>query len=275
MSSRRAAFNENPKISKLLSWVTGVESFVLLVAGVGLLVLPSIVGPEWPWELTRFNALLLGGIYSAALVATVITVRVGRWAPARIVFPMIALFTTIVLVVTLVNLDRLETGKYSTWIWILLYVVIPANALFHIWLCRNLKPYDPNPMAARQRAVLLLPTIFVGLYGLALLIAPTESAGFWPWSIDAFHGRMYSVAYLTPALGAILLWNAAAAIERLALGLTMAVGGLVPIVGLVVIDMQKDNVAWGLGTWLWLGSFLVLFLSGAGMASRSGAVLRP
>ena len=54
--------NENPEITRLLVWVTGIESFVLLVAGVGLFLFPSVVGPEWPWELTRFNALLLGSI---------------------------------------------------------------------------------------------------------------------------------------------------------------------------------------------------------------------
>ena len=276
MAENNAVFNENPKISKLLIWVTSIESFVLLVAGVGLLILPSVVAPEWPWELTPFNSLLLGSVYSAALVATVITVRVARWAPARIVFPMIALFTTIVLVVSLVEFDRFEAGKYSTWLWLLLYIGIPANALFHIWLYRNLKPYDPSPMAVRQRMVLLLPTLVLGLYGIALLVAPTSSAEFWPWPVDAFHGRMYSVAYLTPAFGAVLLWRAAAEVELLTLGLTMAAGGIVPIVGLVVIDLQKDNVDWGRsGTWLWIGSFLVLFLSGVGLAMRSRLLARP
>jgi hypothetical protein len=270
VSEATASFNENPEITKLLLWVTGIESFVLLVAGVGLLLFPSVVGPEWPWELTRFNALLLGSIYSAALVATVITVRVHHWAPARIVLPMIALFTTVVLVVSLINFDRFESGKYSTWLWFLLYVVIPANAIFHMWLYRHLKPYRPFPLSNKWQAILLLPTIALGLYGIGLLIAPATFADFWPWPVDDFHGRMYSVAYLTPALGALLLVRAAAAIEAFTLGLTMAAGGIVPIVGLAIIDIQTDKIDWSQGgTWLWIASFAILFLAGLGLAWRS------
>lgn len=270
MSEESMPFNENPEITRLLRWVTGIESFVLLVAGVGLLLFPSVVGPQWPWELTRFNALLLGSIYSAALIATVITVRIRHWAPARIVLPMIALFTTVVLVVSLVNLDRFESGKYSTWLWLLLYIVIPANAIFHMWLYRHLKPYRPFPLSNQWRTIFLLPTIALGLYGMGLLIAPATFADFWPWPIDDFHGRMYSVAYLTPALGALLLLRSAAAVEAFTLGLTMATGGIVPIVGLAIIDIQTDKIDWDqAGTWLWIASFAILFLSGLGLAWRS------
>ena len=63
-------YTENPEITRLFLWVITVESFVLLVAGGGLLFFPSILGPLWPWEVAPFNALLLGSIYSASLVAT-------------------------------------------------------------------------------------------------------------------------------------------------------------------------------------------------------------
>ncbi len=270
MPQRDTTYNANPEITKLLTWVTGIESFVLLVAGVGLLLFPSVVAPEWPWELTRFNALLLGSIYSAALIATIFTVRVRRWAPARIVLPMIALFTTIVLIVSVVNFSRFEAGKYSTWLWFLLYIVIPANALFHMWLYRRLEPYSPVPIDEPWKVILLAPTIALGVYGLGLLVAPETFGAFWPWPVDDFHGRMYSVAYLTPALGSLLLWRAAADVEVLTLGLTMTAGGIVPIVGLFVIDAQIDKVDWTQsGTWLWIGSFAVLFIAGLGLAWRS------
>lgn len=64
--------NDNPRISSLLYLVTAIESLVLLVAGVGLLLFPSVIRPLWPWPLSPFNALLLGAIYSASLVTTAI-----------------------------------------------------------------------------------------------------------------------------------------------------------------------------------------------------------
>ena len=258
--------NDNPPVSKLLFAVTSVETAVLLIAGVGLLLFRTTIAPEWPWELSRFNSLLLGAAYTASLAATAMTIYVRRWAPARIVMPMVFLFTAIVLVVSLADLDRFSFADYSTYLWFLLYIVIPVNAAYHIWLNRKLKPYNPAPLALPWRVALLTPTILLGAYGLGLLLAPASSSDFWPWAIDDFHGRMYSVLYLTPALGAVLLWRAASAVELLTMGLTLAVGGIVPIVGLAIVDADVDTVGWSdAGTWLWLGSFAVLSLAGLGL----------
>jgi hypothetical protein len=267
--------NDNPKITTLLYIVTAVESFVLLVAGVGLLLFPSFFRPLWPWELSPFNALLLGAIYSASLVATAIVVYLKRWAPVRVVIPMIFVFTAIILVVCLFYSDRFDFQYWGTWVWFFLYILIPANAAYHIWLYRNLKPVNPNPLPTFWRAILLIPTLLLGLYGFSLLIAPVTFSGFWPWQMDAFHGQMYSVLYITPAVGAVLLFRAAASIELLTMGLTQVVGGAVPIVGLWIIDNQVDKIDWSaLGTWLWIGSFAIILLTGIGLIWQSSVRLR-
>ena len=262
--------NDNPPTSALLVGVTAVESLVLLVAGLGLLIFPSVIGPEWPWELTRFNALLLGTAYTSSMMATIMTVRARRWAPARVVMPMILLFTTVVLVVSLVYLERFDLGNYSTWIWFLLYVAIPANAAYYLWTTRHLAPHYPHSPETPWRSILLIPTILLGAYGLGLLMAPETLSAFWPWPIDGLHGRMYSVLFLTPAFGAVLLWRAAASVELLTTGLVLAVGGAIPIFGLWIVDRDLDKVDWSAsGTWLWLGIFLFLLLVGLGMIRQS------
>lgn len=262
--------NENPEITTLLLLATAFESAVLFVAGLGLLVAPGVLGPMWPWALTPFNTLLLGAIYSSSLVATAMVVSVKRWAPTRVVLPMILIFTAVVLIVCLVYIDRFDFQRWVTWLWFLLYIIIPANAAYHIWLYRNLKPFNPSPLPTPWRAVLLIPTILLGLYGLGLLIAPDQFSSFWPWPIDAFHGRVYSVLYMTPATGALLLFGAAASIELLAIGLTQVVGAGIAIGGLVLLDNQVDKIEWSAaGTWLWIGTFAVLFLAGAGLIWQS------
>jgi hypothetical protein len=262
--------NENPRISSLLYLVTTIESLFLLVAGVGLLLFPSVIRPLWPWPLTPFNALLLGAIYSASLVTTAIVVYVKRWAPARVAMPMIFIFTAIILVVCLIYFDRFDFQYWGTWVWFFLYIIIPANAAYHMWLCRNLKPVNPSPLPALWRRILLIPTILLGLYGIGLLIAPDSFSSFWPWQIDGFHGRMYSVLYITPATGALLLFGAAASIELLTIGLTQIVGGGATILGLVIIDNQLDKIEWSaFGTWLWIGSFAIILLTGIGLVWQS------
>jgi hypothetical protein len=258
--------NENPKITMLLITVTAVESLVLLVAGVGLLLFPSVLRPVWPWELSPFNALLLGTIYSASLVATAIVVYTKRWVPERVVVPMIFIFTAIILVVCLGYIDRFDFQYWGTWVWFFLYIIIPANAGYHIWLYRKLKPFNPISLPTPWRSVLFIPTMLLGLYGIGLLIAPDSLSSFWPWPIDDFHGRMYSVLYITPATGALLLYGAAASMELLTMGLTQIVGGGASILGLVIIDNQADKVDWSaFGTWLWIGSFAIILISGIGL----------
>ena len=262
--------NDNPPIAKLFIGVTAIETFVLVIAGLGLLLFRTTIEPEWPWELSRFNALLLGAAYTASMVATALTVSERRWAPARIVMPMVLLFTAIILAISLADLDRFDFGDYSTYLWFLLYIVIPVNVAYHMWLYRILKPLNPEPMSMPWRVTLLAPTILLGLYGLGLLVAPAIFSDFWPWGIDDFHGRMYSVLFLTPALGAVMLWRAASAVEILALGLTLAVGGFIPVVGLVIVDADVNKIDWNdVGTWMWLGSFAILFVAGVGLIWRS------
>ena len=55
------------------------------------------------------------------------------------------------------------------------------------------------------------------------------------------------------------------------MGLTQGVGGLVPLIGLVIVDGDVGGkVDWAAsGTWLWLGSFAVPFLTGLGLVWQS------
>lgn len=264
--------NGNPKITPLLVIVTAIESQVLLVTGVGLLLAPSIIGALWPWDLSPFNALLLGAVYTASLVATSLLAIARRWAPARIVVPMISAFTVVILAVCWIYIDRFDFSYWGTWLWFLLYVGIPANGLFHMWLYRNRVPVNASPLSRFWRVACLVPILLMGLYGLGLLVAPDTFSAFWPWPIDGFHGRMYSVIYLTPAVGAALLFGAAASIELLTMGLTQVVGGVIPIVGLIIIDGQLNKVDWSApGTWLWIGSFAIIGLTGMGLVRQSAA----
>jgi ABC-type sugar transport system permease subunit len=82
---------------------------------------------------------------------------------------------------------------------------------------------------------------------------------------------MHSVAYLAPALGALLLWRAAAPVESLTMGLTQAAGGFIPMVGLFIVDANVGaKVDWSAsGTWLWIGSFAILFITGLGLIWQS------
>ena len=95
-------------VGRLLWFATLAECVVLGVAGIGLLVVPDLIVPLWPWPLSPFTARALGAVYLAAFVATVSLGIRPWWSPARVVVPMVAVFTTIMTVLSVAYLGRLH-----------------------------------------------------------------------------------------------------------------------------------------------------------------------
>ena len=248
----------NPRISNILLGVTWLEVVILMWAGLGLLLYPPVMAPFWPWPLAPFNLRYMGALYTAALVAAFLQARSGRWSPARVVTPMIFIFTLVVTVYSFVHLDRFDLHRPEAWIWFILYIGVCINAGVHLWLYRKWPRPQPggSPRGALRTALWIL-IITLGAYGLSLLVAPTAASWFWPWKLDAFHAHLYSVTFLTPALGAWLLLHGATRNEQQTLGLTLAAWGLLPIFALIWVDATVKPVHWEFtGTWLWLALFV-------------------
>jgi len=263
----------NPRLTPLLRAFTFVEVVVLLAAGFGMLFLPDLGRALWPWTPAPFNTRFLGAIYAAALMPVGVMALVGRWAPARVVLVMLVPFTLIVLGVSLFNLGQFQLERWSNWVWFPLYVLLPLNGMLHVWRYRNLPPAEPTRVLGAWRAYLRAGAIVVGIYGLALLIAPTTASAFWPWPIDAFHGQMYSAAFISGALGAFAVSTVAARGEFLAIGLGQAVFGVFSIAGLLLANgvvPPERQVNWAsAGAWVWVGAFALMAVAGTGMVLHS------
>lgn len=254
----------NFQITRLLRAVTAVEAAVLIVTGAGLFFLPGLLGPLWPWALTPFNTRFLGAAYLGALISTVVLVWRPYWSPARVVVPMISLFTLVVLGVSLANFDRFTQNGLSTVGWLVLYIGIPANALVHLWRYRGRPAVPGIVQSPRLRLLLVGQVVLLGGYGMLLLAVPAFATGFWPWPIDDFHARMYSAGLVTPALGALLLLRSGTPLEFRALGATQGTAGIFAFGGLLIVDSAVQRVDWTLaGTWGWIALFAFIVAAGA------------
>jgi hypothetical protein len=264
------ARNGNPRLPSALRAVTTVEAFVLAVAGVLPFFFPDTALRKWPWESAPFNIRFIGAVYLTSLAAVVVWLAFFRWAPGRVALPMLVVFTNLILVLSLVYVDRFDFGEFSTWAWFVLYVVIPVSATYHYWRYRRLPPADSTPVPSGWRSFFRAEAAVAGLYGLGLLVAPGTFSDFWPWEIDAFHGRLYSAIFLTLAVAAFTVSRVAAPAELLLVGMTQLTLGLFSILGLVIVDASKDTVDWSSpGTWLWNGAFAALLISGMALVLRS------
>ena len=253
----------NPPISMLFRLISSVEWLVLGVTGFSLLLLPSFATAQWPWQVTPFNTTFLGAVYIASFAAITGLLWAGHWAPARLVLWLLVSFTTLVLIISVVYLGRFDFHKWATWAWFFLYIVIPLDSAYHLYLYRHQQPANPTPLPSLFKWYLLVQASVLSLYTLALLIAPVASTAFWPWHIDEFHARIYSSIFLTLAVGAYVLWRSASAVELLLLGVTQSVFGFFATLGLVIVNTSQHRVNWAQpGTLVWIGLFAVLLLTG-------------
>ena len=241
------------RVTRVLWAATLVECVVLTISGFGLMFLPDAIVPLWPWPLSPFTARALGAVYLAAAVSVAILGWRPWWSPARLVVPMVAVFATIVTVLSVMELARF-TNAWSTVGWLVLYVIVAVISVAHVWLYRGLPPAPAaTPPTQGLRAVLGLQALVLGGYGLALLAVGSAVTGFWPWPIDDFHARIYSTAFLAPAVGALLLMRAGTPLEDRTLGATQAVSGVLAVLGVLLVDAKVHRIDWGApGTWLWI-----------------------
>ena len=255
---------DGPEVSWALRAFTVAEVVVVGAAAFALLLLPATAAREWPWDLTPLNTTFLGAVYLSAWFPLLLLALRPRWSPARLVVPMILTFTLVVLVASLWDTGRFDRDRWSNVVWWPLYVALPVNSAIHLWLYRRLAPpAAATPASPAWRAVLLALGAVLGLYGAFQFVAPVDASAWWPWPVDAFHGRVYSAVFLTGAAGCLVAAREASRYERIALALTSATLGLVAGAGIAIRDA---------GTLAWLAACAALVAIGLALLARARLV---
>jgi hypothetical protein len=267
--------NNNPLVPAFLRLVIAVECSVVFVAGILLFFLPGLAADLWAWTIPPFNSRFVGAVYLAAYIPLIIFWFIPRWSPGRLTLWMILTFTILVMVTMLIHRDVFEWNRIATFIFWPLYIFLPLNSAIFLWRSKGADTAKKYDIPATWRIALVLFALLGGAYGLGLLIAPEPVTAFWPWDVDAFHARMYSAAFVTPAVAAwILSWRHGSASEYLSFGLNLVAGGFLPVLGTLWTNLQVPaarqvnfNAA---GTWI---IFIFFFLTGIlGVALSSSAV---
>lgn len=272
--------SNNPLIPTFLRFVSAVECSVVFSAAVLLFFFPAAARDLWAWDIPPYNARFVGSIYFAAYVPLIIFWSNRRWVPGRLVLWLIFVFTAAVMLVMFVHWRAFDWSRAAAFLVFLpLYVFLPLNSALHLFWYRHQIVSPSARMPSAWRIVLLGMSLLLGGYGLGLLIAPVQAAGFWLWEVDAFHGRIYASAFLTPALGCWwLARRGETPSELLVMGLNLFTGGFLTLAGTLLTSMassperQVDLAA--PGAWVFILMYVLIAVVGAALTARALAVAR-
>jgi hypothetical protein len=144
-----------------------------------------------------------------------------------------------------------------------LYTIDPLLVILILWRMRG---RDRVPAVRNRFAPCFTAYAAVlGVAGVVLLVAPTFAAQLWPWTLPPILGQVYSIFFLTFALGGLLAahephWEGVWIYVAANLGMLM----LIVAVSLYHADRFKAGPA----TWAWYSFMFVGILAFATVLAR-------
>jgi len=233
----------------------------LLVAFLGLFN-PVYLASIFTWlELPPLHARFVGAIYAFGAVFMA-GCLFGRYqAEVRWAVQLIGIWTGMLFIISLLNLDAFDFSLLPVQIWFASYLIYP---IISIWITLR----QPNLMQAgdlpgpeldgRAKGFLLAQGILFSLLAVLLFFAPTFMSTLWPWKVTPVLAQMYAGPLLSYGLGSLLFSR-----QDKWLGVrTILMGMLVFTLTTVVVSFMHVNLFSfsELADLLWLGWFIAASL---------------
>lgn len=176
-----------------------IASILVFTIGIPLFLMTEQTETTFAWTIqSSLTAAFLGAAYWSSGVLEMLGARERMWANTRVAVPAVWLFTALTLVVTLVHIDRfhfdspLQHTRAGTWAWLIVYAAVPI--ILGILLIHQMtRPGGDPPRRVLIpdfiQAMLVFHALIMIPLGIALLIAPVETAALWPWPLTPLTGR--------------------------------------------------------------------------------------
>jgi hypothetical protein len=123
----------------------------------------------------------------------------NAWYEVRVVTVILAIWTGLLGIVSLIYLDVFDWSWRPTWFWWFAYIWFPIGAAFIAWNQRGENDHpDEAPLSRLLRGFLAVQGIVAIALALALLLAPGAMTRLWPWTINALLAQIYSAPRFSP-----------------------------------------------------------------------------
>lgn len=185
----------------------GAVAALALWVGIWCYFVPTRSEIAIPWGVSTLCSAFFGSIYLSGATFTGTSMLARRWVDARLVMPMIAMWTGGLTIVSLFYLPLFDFTRTQVWVWFGAYIVYPLIALGLMWTHlkeSRLYPMDEPALPPWAKRYLQVQGGLLVLLGLSLLIAPQAMKVLWPWQAGKLMLQLYSVPLLTYGIGSLL-----------------------------------------------------------------------
>jgi hypothetical protein len=198
----------DPRDDHLLSptkWTARAVIPVLVAAFVILYGFPGDTMRLWSWMICpEMNALLMGGGYLAGAYFFTRVARAREWHLVSAGFVAVTVFSTLLMIATILHWDTFNHDHVSFWAWLGLYATTPV--LLPVLWVKNRRT-DPGKPSRRDTRLPQGLGIAVGIGGalqlafaLAIFVWPQLIEDFWPWEMEPATTRALSAFTAFPAV---------------------------------------------------------------------------
>jgi hypothetical protein len=241
-----------------------VLAFAAWVAVWGWLF-PAEIGSRLPLTVPPLHARFLGAMYLAGSVFMILAMLARKWPEIRVVTIILAFWTGMLGVVSILNLSALDWSRGPLWFWFVAYLGFPLIAFWVAWCQRGEATHPDQPRISGLLRIFLTAQGVVAIsLALCLLLAPLFMSARWPWPVAPLVANIYGAPFLAFGLGSLYAARQHAWSE---VRITV-IGTLVFALGVLAASLIHAGLfdPRTLSTWLWFGGFGIAALALAAFA---------
>ena len=185
---------------------------VVIAAGIILYLYPSQTAQLFAWPIApTMTPIVMGAGYLAAAWFFFRLWRARTWAHVAAVLSGVFTFTVVMLASTLLHWDRFSHGKFTFWLWLVVYVLSPFAVAGVIWLHRHHREpqLDTVIVGPVARGWFTLLFAAMAIVALALVFWPSSMIGLWPWKLSPLTSRVMGGWIAILAVGGLQMCRSA------------------------------------------------------------------
>ena len=259
------------RVKPVTAWMRGLFLFagvLAFIAGIQLFILTEHTDRYFAWTIhPPLMAAFLGGAFWAGAVGVVLAARQPFWAQARPFLFGATTFTVLMLLTTVLHLDRFHLSRTDgaqgfAVIWLAVYLglsPVVVGLLVWQWCTPGGNPARSAPLSRLARVLLFVAAAITLVLGVGLGLAPQLAAAWWPWDLTPLTAQATASVLWTLTVSATLVaWENDRRSFKSGLGV-LAVGAALELLALV---RYLDEVHWNRPlAWLYVVVLLGLLIS--------------